>query len=430
MQAVAARDKARAVAYAARHGIPEVKDTYQDILDDDQIDCVYIPLPNGLHYEWTVRALRAGKHVLLEKPSVSNHIEAERLFLHPPVPLHSLASPGPPDSSHPVLLEAIHSRFQPAVHHFLTSVITPELAVRAEASLILPVWYLDREDIRFQYSLSGGAMTDLGAYTTYMLRAMFGGRQPTAVRSAEFVVADWTKEAKEVAAAVAAGNEERKGELVDRKYEVEFEFGGPDRIGRMTGDLKPPYLGNIFPTFPRLEVWHRAAVLDKDEAVAALKTSRGAKGAPKDTEIGELIAQLQDGTLELACTRRAELLNFVVVTLWHRIDIEDEYVLRRTAASGEVAGSGEVRKRWTVKESKKIYTWKDAGVPGKPDKDYWASYRHQLGAFVDRVRGRTDPNELEGVGIWIEPENSAAQLAAIDMAYEKGGLKIRPTSSI
>jgi predicted dehydrogenase len=75
-----------------------------DILDDPNIDCIFIPLPNGLHYEWAVRAIRAGKHVLLEKPSVSNAIEAETLFSLP-----ELSKPNAP-----VLLEAFHNRFFPA----------------------------------------------------------------------------------------------------------------------------------------------------------------------------------------------------------------------------------------------------------------------------------------------------------------------------
>ncbi|KAK5999085.1 D-xylose 1-dehydrogenase (NADP(+)) 2 [Cladobotryum mycophilum] len=80
---VAARDKAKAEAYAKKHGIPHVSDSYEAILDDPEVDVVYIPLPNGLHFEWTLRALAKGKHVLLEKPSTSNAAEAEILFKSP-----------------------------------------------------------------------------------------------------------------------------------------------------------------------------------------------------------------------------------------------------------------------------------------------------------------------------------------------------------
>lgn len=105
--AVAARDKTRAAAFAKKHGIPHVKESYEDLLDDPAIDAVYNPLPNGLHFEWTYKALAKGKHVLLEKPSTSNAAEAEKLF-HSPL----LSQPNAP-----VLFEAFHNRFTPACEY-------------------------------------------------------------------------------------------------------------------------------------------------------------------------------------------------------------------------------------------------------------------------------------------------------------------------
>lgn len=80
VSAVAARDKTKAQAYSKKYGIPHVFSSYQELLDDPSIDAVYVGLPNGLHFEWTMKALKAGKHVLLEKPSVSNGEEAKILF--------------------------------------------------------------------------------------------------------------------------------------------------------------------------------------------------------------------------------------------------------------------------------------------------------------------------------------------------------------
>ena len=66
--AVASRDPARADAYAREHGIATAHGSYEALLADPSIDAVYISLPNGLHCDWSMRSLEAGKHVLCEKP--------------------------------------------------------------------------------------------------------------------------------------------------------------------------------------------------------------------------------------------------------------------------------------------------------------------------------------------------------------------------
>ena len=68
LQAVASRDPERGRAFADRHGAATVHPTYDALLADPAVDVIYVALPNGLHAEWTVRALEAGKHVLCEKP--------------------------------------------------------------------------------------------------------------------------------------------------------------------------------------------------------------------------------------------------------------------------------------------------------------------------------------------------------------------------
>ena len=77
--AVAARDPARARAFAQRHGILRVHESYDALVQDPELEAVYIPLPNSLHAEWSIRALRAGKHVLCEKPLASNAEEARQM---------------------------------------------------------------------------------------------------------------------------------------------------------------------------------------------------------------------------------------------------------------------------------------------------------------------------------------------------------------
>jgi D-xylose 1-dehydrogenase (NADP+, D-xylono-1,5-lactone-forming) len=67
--AVASREAGRAERFATEVGAPRSHGSYEALLSDEQVDAVYVPLPNALHAEWTVRALEAGKHVLCEKPS-------------------------------------------------------------------------------------------------------------------------------------------------------------------------------------------------------------------------------------------------------------------------------------------------------------------------------------------------------------------------
>src|SRR3954451_14377669 len=75
--ASSARDHARAAAMAAKFGVPKAYGNYADVLEDPDIDAVYVPVPTCLPASWTTRAIEAGKHVLCEKPFTANATEAE-----------------------------------------------------------------------------------------------------------------------------------------------------------------------------------------------------------------------------------------------------------------------------------------------------------------------------------------------------------------
>jgi predicted dehydrogenase len=167
--AVAARDRARAEAFARRHHIPRVHDSYEALLADPEIDAVYNPLPNGLHAEWTLRALDAGKHVLCEKPLTANAAEAEQVA-------------AAADRTGLVVMEAFHYRYHPLAHRMVEVVRSGEIgAVRhVEASLCFPLPRFS--DIRYRYDLAGGALMDAGCYAVHMVR-LLGGEEPV-VRSA------------------------------------------------------------------------------------------------------------------------------------------------------------------------------------------------------------------------------------------------------
>src|SRR6059058_3123661 len=78
--AVGSRDLGRAQAWAAERGIPCAYGSYEELLADPKLDAIYNPLPNGMHMEWSTRALEAGKHVLCEKPLGRRPDEVERAF--------------------------------------------------------------------------------------------------------------------------------------------------------------------------------------------------------------------------------------------------------------------------------------------------------------------------------------------------------------
>ena len=162
---VAARDPARARAFAQKQGIPRFHETYDALIQDPEIDAVYNPLPNSLHALWSIRALRAGKHVLCEKPLASNAEEARQMA-------------AAAVESGRVLIEAFHYRYHPLAARMKQIVDGGELGTirYLEAHFCVPL--LLPGDIRYRYDLAGGATMDVGCYAVNVLRYL-AGAEPT-----------------------------------------------------------------------------------------------------------------------------------------------------------------------------------------------------------------------------------------------------------
>ncbi|KAG0253081.1 hypothetical protein DFQ27_007692 [Actinomortierella ambigua] len=158
---VAARDHAKAIEYAKKWDIPTTHASYQELIDDPTIDCIYNPLPNSLHFAWTKLALEAGKHVLLEKPATSNADQARELF--------ALAK-----AKDLVLLEAFHYRFHPASLYFRDLVLNHakdnKHPIQKITAILTFFSIYPATDIRYQYDLAGGALMDMGSYTINAIR--------------------------------------------------------------------------------------------------------------------------------------------------------------------------------------------------------------------------------------------------------------------
>jgi predicted dehydrogenase len=164
--AIAARDPKRAREFADAHSIPRVLATYDDLVNDPELDVIYNPLPNSLHCEWTIAALRAGKHVLCEKPLASNAFEAEQM---------ARAA----DETGKILGEAFHYRYHPLADRIRALMTGGTLGrlVHVEGNFSVPI---PETNIRFDWSLAGGATMDLGCYPLHMIR-YFSGLTPRVV---------------------------------------------------------------------------------------------------------------------------------------------------------------------------------------------------------------------------------------------------------
>jgi D-xylose 1-dehydrogenase (NADP+, D-xylono-1,5-lactone-forming) len=173
--AVASRDGSRAEAYAREHGVERAYGSYEALLEDRDVEAVYISLPNGLHVEWTMRALEAGKHVLCEKPFSRRAGEVERAF--------DLA-----ESAGLVVSEGFMWRHQPQTAR-LAQLITggavgPLRVVRAAFSFPLEA-SRGVGDTRFDPALDGGALMDVGCYCVNAIRFVAG--EPERVQAEQAV---------------------------------------------------------------------------------------------------------------------------------------------------------------------------------------------------------------------------------------------------
>jgi predicted dehydrogenase len=167
VMAVASRDEERAEAYAREHGLERSHGSYEALLADDEIDGVYISLPNRLHHEWTLAALDAGKHVLCEKPYSRRPTEVEEAYDRA-------------ESAGRVLMEAFMYR-----HHPQTAIVKALVddgalgrvrLVKTAFRFVLPTL----DDIRASAELDGGSLMDVGCYCVSGSRLLAG--EPEHVR--------------------------------------------------------------------------------------------------------------------------------------------------------------------------------------------------------------------------------------------------------
>jgi predicted dehydrogenase len=170
--AVASRDRERAVAYAHEHGLERAHGSYDDLLADSEIDAVYISLPNSLHVEWTLRALAAGKHVLVEKPFSRRPAEVERVF-------------DAAEQAGLIVSEAFMWRHHPQTKRLAALVAEGEVGRLRHIRAAFRFGLTRMVDVRLLTELDGGALMDVGCYCVSAARLLAG--EPERVTGAQVV---------------------------------------------------------------------------------------------------------------------------------------------------------------------------------------------------------------------------------------------------
>ena len=171
--AVGSRSLASAQAFAAEQNIPRAYGSYEDLLADPDIDAIYIPLPNSMHAEWSIKCAQAGIPTLCEKPFASDAREAQSI-------VDAFEAHGIP------LAEAFMYRFHPQ-HAKVKEIIAADGIGEMQiisAAFTFPI--SDAANIRLSKPLAGGAIMDVGCYCINLMRFMTGEEPSHATAAARF----------------------------------------------------------------------------------------------------------------------------------------------------------------------------------------------------------------------------------------------------
>ena len=159
--AIASRDRGRAEEYGRQWEIPRAYGSYEELLADDEIEAVYISLPNNLHCEWAVRALEAGKHVLCEKPMSRHAAEVEEAF-------------DAAERAGRILTEAFMFRHNPQTKRLRELVDEGSIGELRVIRACFSYAMYDTDNIRLRTDVEGGSLMDVGCYCVNGSRLLGG----------------------------------------------------------------------------------------------------------------------------------------------------------------------------------------------------------------------------------------------------------------
>lgn len=174
VRAIASRRKDTAEKAANSFGIAKYYGSYQELLEDAEIMAVYIPLPNHLHVEWAIKSLRAGKHVLVEKPIALTSMEAQKLVEE--------------SNRHPELLvmEAFMYRFHPQWIKAKQLVDAGEIGKLKTIQSSFSFFEDDPSSIVNSAQFGGGSLMDIGCYSISISRYLFGAEPKSVWANIEY----------------------------------------------------------------------------------------------------------------------------------------------------------------------------------------------------------------------------------------------------
>jgi len=170
--AVGSRDLGRAEDFARRHGIPRAYGSYDELLADAAVEAVYIPLPNTMHCEWSIRAVEAGKHVLCEKPLSRRAADVAAAF-------------AAAERGGLLLSEAFMYRHHPQTARLVELVATGAVGELRLVRTAFSYALFDPDNIRLRTDVEGGALMDVGCYCVSGSRLLAG--EPESVFGRAFV---------------------------------------------------------------------------------------------------------------------------------------------------------------------------------------------------------------------------------------------------
>lgn len=232
--AVASRSLDKAQAYAAEHNIPRAYGSYQELLDDPEIDVIYNPLPNHMHKEWTVRALQAGKHVLCEKPFVLSLAE-----------LDEIAEVS--QQTGRIAVEAFMYRTHAQTRRVTEMVQSGTLGNVSIIKGSFTFFMQNESDFRWNPAMGGGGLWDVGCYPVSYARTVLGTEPVEAFA--------WQKKSPSGVDAILTGILKFPGDVflhfdcgVETVYRADIEIAGTDAFLRIPRPFNPGSYSIVYRT--------------------------------------------------------------------------------------------------------------------------------------------------------------------------------------